>query len=168
MNIKNEAVRFLIPITSSMLFACATLSGTPSDTLIASADYGPAPISPGAAIRDYFKDKLYDPFSAQYEISAPKKGWRSSTLTSPIFGWRVVAKVNAKNRFGGYVGQHIYMFIFRGEAIVDMQDEDLAHTIYDASGDGPGDENTPRKDAGEKPALSEYDADFRRMLSPGK
>jgi len=56
---------------------------------------------------------------------------------------------------GGYVGWHTYMFIFQGEKIVDVADEDLVQTIYDARGDGPDDDNAavplePKKEVKKK------------------
>lgn len=128
---------FLIALCSFMSSGCATLAKAPTPEQVAVADYGSAPTKHEELIRAYFKDRLYDPFTAQYEFSAPRRGWRSSTLTPPIFGWRVMTRVNAKNRMGGYVGWHSYAVLLRGDSIVDVADEDLNKTIYDASGDGP-------------------------------
>jgi len=50
---------------------------------------------------------LKDPMSAQYQFAVPTKGYMHD---APIAGgkihycWKVEAKINAKNSFGGYVG----------------------------------------------------------------
>jgi hypothetical protein len=127
----------MLVFVGGLFSGCATLAKAPTDEEIFAADYGPKPEHPQETIKDYFKFKLYDPTSALWDFSIPKTGWRSSTLQSPIYGWRVFTRINAKNRLGAYVGWDTYVFLLRGDEIVDAQRESDCHTVYDARGNGP-------------------------------
>lgn len=84
---------------------------TPPATVdVAKADYGPYPKNYQAVLKTYFTTTLIDPYSAVIEF--PEKPYKGYTRSAPItggkpnaFGYVVKACFNAKNRFGGYVGQ---------------------------------------------------------------
>lgn len=57
-------------------------------------------------ISNYLGRNLLDPYSAMYRYSIPEK-----FVYDGNFGYRVLGSVNAKNRFGGYVGQETHMFM---------------------------------------------------------
>ncbi|MBP7508267.1 MAG: hypothetical protein KA807_10620 [Prolixibacteraceae bacterium] len=56
---------------------------------------------------------LFDPYSAVYAYSKPEK-----FVYQGIFGYRVFASINAKNRFGGYVGEEMHMFFCFPDKVV--------------------------------------------------
>jgi hypothetical protein len=88
-----------------LLAACAR----PSKEEIATADYGSFPVDHEGVIRGHMARVLKDPYSAQYEfLNTPSQGYWGRT-----FGYRVCARVNAKNSFGGYTGGKLYYFLLR-------------------------------------------------------
>ena len=76
---------------------------------IDSLDAGPYPDNYQSIIKAVFNDILFDPYSAQYEFYEPVK-FGVKIGGHPIGGWLVQLTVNAKNRFGGYVGKEHYAF----------------------------------------------------------
>ena len=74
----------------------------------------------------YFDDVLFDPYSAQYEFEFPQRYWfKESALAGGRLyaGYLVRVSVNAKNRFGGYVGKKMYGFLIQDERIIKVLDE---------------------------------------------
>ncbi|MFH1035201.1 MAG: hypothetical protein V1806_11900 [Pseudomonadota bacterium] len=49
---------------------------TPSQYQIEHADYGQLPQNYQDIIRTYYKDKLFDPYTAVYEFATPITGWK--------------------------------------------------------------------------------------------
>lgn len=78
-------------------------------------------VQPTAAERrlvtEYFRDRLFDPGSAQ---------WRFTKITRDSDGAIICGQVNAKNRFGGYVG-------FSGFFVVTDKGQVVAGEIYDGN-----------------------------------
>lgn len=110
----------------AICFGCAgVLRQPPTQEQAAAADYGPAPETYKAQADAYFNENLFDPFSAQIEYSAIEKGWwyfqPNLGVARLKFGWVLHAKVNAKNRMGGYVGWKAYKFCFRGEKLENIE-----------------------------------------------
>jgi hypothetical protein len=109
-----------------LLAGCAApFQGGPSKEEFEKADFGPPPARPEDAIRTYMKEVLKDPFSAQYEFASPEKAWfgkEGGLLVSRDiqYGWRVIARVNAKNSFGGYVGWQTWIFTFRNGQLMQV------------------------------------------------
>lgn len=75
---------------------------------IARADFGSFPSDYAVRIKAYYEATLFDPYSAHYDTGTPYKaavhrdwihggGW--------IYGYAVDTSVNAKNRYGAYVGR---------------------------------------------------------------
>jgi len=114
------------------LSACAT---APTHEEISRIGYGePLAVDYHRVINDYFNETLFDPYSAKIDIGTPDTG---SIRTSLIEGREVIAgyfvpvKVNAKNRYGAYVGNKDYLFIFRNDQLVKiLNPEDLALTRW--------------------------------------
>jgi hypothetical protein len=63
-------------------------------------------------VRASFQYALFDPFSAQYQLKSPVKGWKSNR-DGISYGWLVEGLVNAKNRMGGYVGYKPFSVLIR-------------------------------------------------------
>jgi hypothetical protein len=62
---------------------------------------------------------LFDPYSAVYEFTRePRHGWVHPVGSPPVFGWKVSGTLNAKNRFGGYVGAKPFFIIIKDEKVI--------------------------------------------------
>lgn len=89
---------------------------------------GESPADYDRQVRAYFEENLKDPSSAIVkEARAPRRaahrldgGFRGRLWSDPA--WWVCYKVNAKNSYGGYVGNHLYMFAFVNGQIAGAQD----------------------------------------------
>jgi len=68
-------------------------------------------------INEYLKTHLIDPYSAIVECSEPtEEAWIWAGVGYETqYGYLVICQVNAKNRFGGYVGAKNYIFRFNGK-----------------------------------------------------
>ncbi len=73
-----------------------------------SADFGPYPNNYKEIIKAYYSKILFDPYSAHYTFEEPIKRY---VRGGEIFGWAVCGTINARNRFGGYVGAKRYWVI---------------------------------------------------------
>ena len=115
---------FYIPLFYSfialILCGCAT---APSQQEMAFADYGPYPDEYQEKVKSLFAKTLRDPYSAVYEFQTPKMGYAYNGLIHGggyTFGWIVQVGVNAKNGFGGYVGEQTYYFMFERDQWEDI------------------------------------------------
>lgn len=85
-----------------ILAACATV---PTSQEMAVADHGQPPTNIEAQLTYYLRLSLKDPDSLKNLIvGVPKKGWARSG-NGFIYGYWVDFSYNAKNSYGGYVGQ---------------------------------------------------------------
>ena len=111
----------------ALLFGCAS-APRPTAQEVISADCGPLPANFEEIIKSVASKNLIDPYSAQYTFSEPVK--QLNRMTSPaVWGWAICGTVNARNRFGGYVGAQPYYalinngrvirFLFQGTTIPD-------------------------------------------------
>lgn len=91
---------FVMIFAALSIVACAT---APTTQELTAADIGGRPENAQQLVKEHFAKTLYDPYSAVYTFDyGPERGyWRGLTTT---VGWVVCGSVNAKNRFGGYVG----------------------------------------------------------------
>jgi len=109
----SKGLKRYIPIIL-MILPLASCASMPSGEQYINADYGSYPQNYEQRIKDYFSNILRDPYSAQYKFHKPFKGWLNKQLYSGHeFGWIVRVWVNAKNAFGGYIGEKHYMFFFK-------------------------------------------------------
>ena len=108
-----------IGLLLSLCTGCVTM---PTQEEIAAFDYGTSlTIDHEKVIKEHFENVLFDPYSAHYNIEAPQKYWykESPLLGNKIYaGYMVFAKVNAKNRMGGYTGMKEYGFLFKNNQII--------------------------------------------------
>jgi hypothetical protein len=81
------------------------------------ADYGPSPRNYEGAVKSRFKGTLFDPDSAVYEFSSPTQAWYRKGQTI-LYGWAVCGTVNAKDRYGAYVGPSPFYVLIRNEEVV--------------------------------------------------
>lgn len=78
------------------------------------------------AVRSYFEKTLKDPESARYTYMPMQNGYvdLGGPLTSGKreVGWFVCGTVNAKNSYGGYVGQRVFMTHFNRITVDSVDD----------------------------------------------
>lgn len=107
--------KLLCLISLSVLAGCVS---NPTSMEINNGDYGAAPSKElyEAKIKSYQEQRLKDPDSAKYRFSEPHKGW--CKFDGKVnYGWIVDYTLNAKNSFGGYVGQKPqFAFVKNGTA----------------------------------------------------
>lgn len=115
---------------SPPLPAAALESGPPAPAAAreAGSRYGDQPVHYEEAIREYFREHLKHPESIQYrEITRPVQGYLTQVTGGFLmrekreYGWTVRATIDAKDADGGSGDSKIYMFLFRGEDIVDAR-----------------------------------------------
>lgn len=101
---------------------CAT---APSAQDQLKAYYGPQPTDAEQIIRSHMDHVLKDPMSATYRLQGwPKTMWvKPGLLAGPFkYGWGICAGINARNSFGGYVGEKMYFFLIQDDQVIHFQD----------------------------------------------
>lgn len=88
-----------------VITGCATGS-KPTPEQLTKEHFTECPPDYQQQIKDQLSRDLFDPYSAMYGYSVPEKFVYKGNL-----GYRVFGSVNAKNRFGGYVGARSHMFM---------------------------------------------------------
>lgn len=112
-------------LATVLLSACAEL---PTQQQMAAADYG-GPVTQSdaeSAAKNFLSSRLKDPYSAVWQCQPVQKGWlRDSRISGGKvhYGWEMNCLVNAKNSFGGYVGNKQYAFLFRDGTLVGANGE---------------------------------------------
>ena len=88
------------------------------------ADYGLYPDNYEELIKEKMQTALKDPQSAQYRYeSKPEKAYNIAYNKSELrYFYRVRVFINAKNSYGGYIGEHKYFFDIRDGSIIDYGD----------------------------------------------
>ena len=123
--------KFALLILIITLFACTACGKRLTLDELKNSDFGPYPNNYEEIIKAYYSNTLFDPYSAQYTFEEPIKRY---VRAGEIFGWAVCGTINAKNRFGGYVGAERYwVMISYGEVKRDFTDflaEAACKTLY--------------------------------------
>ena len=104
-----------------IIFALSLLTNgcaiRPTEKEIEIADYGSYPNEYEQIIRNHMETFLKDPESARYKfLNSPKPGWNG--IGGNKFGYVVCANINAKNSFGGYVGNRMSYFMIRNDRMI--------------------------------------------------
>lgn len=105
-------LRFAV-VVAMILFTTGCF-GVPHPEEVAKIDFGSPPENYETKIKQIMSTQLFDPYSAVYSCWTPCKAATVTPLWigSHTYGWGVQCSINAKNRFGGYVGAKDYMFFF--------------------------------------------------------
>ncbi len=113
-----NCVSILIVLAGSALSGCAS---PPTAEMARKANYGPRPTTAQmvSMVKERMSKSLIDPYSAVYPCSQPTKAWVIAGSGSQgnvesgrtYYGWLSTCSINAKNRFGGYVGAQEYTFM---------------------------------------------------------
>ncbi len=117
-------------IMASAILAASTLALTgcapkpPSQVEISTANYGSLPGDYQQQIKNYMNSILKDPESARYTFERPFKAYSqdgslSSTNGGVRYGYVAGVQVNAKNSYGGYTGNQLYVFMFSNGVMYD-------------------------------------------------
>ena len=132
----NRVLIALLLLSSMFFVGCA--ASPPTADEFAKADYG-SPITQQAAqdkAQSWLKGVLKDPSSAQYDWGTVQQGW---ARTAPIeggkliWGYRLDAKINARNSFGGYNGYKPYLFMFKNSELHAVWGEQVLGSGYSAT-----------------------------------
>ncbi|WP_419832801.1 hypothetical protein [Endozoicomonas atrinae] len=91
----------------AMITGCASKKYTPEQI-------GPESYNYKQIALYYFQSVAKDPDSVKMQMGPIK--------LTPL-GWRACARVNAKNSFGGYVGDKGYLFTYRNGKLVKMLED---------------------------------------------
>ena len=107
----------LLTVVLAVLSGCAT---TVTREQWQSADYGEKLDNSVylAYIQKSVQNSLIDPDSLRMSCADARKGWATNINERAQFGWIVYCEVNAKNRFGGYVGAKPYIYLFKGDKVL--------------------------------------------------
>lgn len=109
----------LVALSIFLFTGCAK---PPTPQQIATANYGSFPSSYQEIIKTFMHDGLFDPYSAMYEKwSGPSKGYFYS-VGGQWFGYRVCVNINAKNKFGAYVGASRHYFLLNNGKVTVYRD----------------------------------------------
>lgn len=117
----NTNTTILFILAATLLTACASRI-IPTKSEAQKADYGTEPTFDQAQkiVKKYMESRLLDPESATYKCLPPAKGWASATKLEHAelggkvhYGYIIPCTINAKNRFGGYVGAKNYGFMIQ-------------------------------------------------------
>jgi hypothetical protein len=106
----------VVAVVALVAGGCASVPAGP-------ADYGPPPSPQGAeaAIQQFFRTTLKDPYSMRdLLIHAPQPECYPRGLINgggSVCGHKVCVSINAKNSFGAYTGAEVYVFWFRGDRV---------------------------------------------------
>lgn len=112
---------FALFILTTLIVACAK---QPSFEEMATWDYGPYPEQYEEIVKNYMSRSLFDPYSAQYIFNgSPSKNYLMRPFGETLYGWHGTVSVNAKNRFGGYVGYHTFDYIIRYGTIIYFEEK---------------------------------------------
>lgn len=111
--LKRSGRNTLLIALAVCLAACAT---APTADQLTNADYGPPPPeNHQQIIKDWFEERLIDPTSPLYSFRNPAQGYTQENAfygTQLQFGWIICGTVNAKNRYGAYVGREPFFTLF--------------------------------------------------------
>lgn len=97
------------------------LSGCKTTSQAIQEDPGPYPTNYEASIKQWMQFNLKDPSSVQgFSATEPKRGAAFFGMINggAVSAWSSCAYFNAKNSFGGYVGQQGYVFYIKNGQVI--------------------------------------------------
>lgn len=106
-----------IALATSALVMAGCAPKPPSQVEITTANYGSLPADYKQQITNYMASSLKDPESARYTFEPTFKGYSQDGSMAAsggkvTYGYVAPVLVNAKNSYGGYTGNHQYVFMF--------------------------------------------------------
>jgi len=99
--------RLLVFVFVCFLTACSVTP--PSKIEMDAADYGQLPNDYQQQIKDWWSNRLKDPYSSKFTFSTPEKAWFKDGILAESggairYGWIIPITLNAKNSYGAYTG----------------------------------------------------------------
>lgn len=117
-------MKFCVLALIALLVGCAGTTGGRAMGVNTWEEVGSAPKNYEKTSEAFIKSQLKDPDSLkQFSATAPIKTSCSVGIYGSHFGWLVRVTYNAKNSFGGYVGEKQIYLWFSGENIVRVTDD---------------------------------------------
>lgn len=87
-------------------------------------DYGPFPMQYSQIVTSALKAGLFDPYSAVISVKSPERRYfRKAFTPGAKFGWGGYATMNAKNRYGAYVGEKRYIYLIKNNELVELRED---------------------------------------------
>lgn len=122
----SRLLAIIVLVQCAFLNGCA--SGPPTQAEFAKADYGSSISQQDAQSKAeaFMRGILKDPMSAQYEWGSVERGWARDAPFSGgtlYWGYKLDARINARNSFGGYGGAKQYMFMFHDGDLIGVWGE---------------------------------------------
>lgn len=119
---KKIMVAVIVAASALALAGCAPKP--PSQVEISTAQYGSLPNDYQQLIKNHMNSILKDPESARYTFEPPFKAYSqdgslSSTNGGVMYGYVAGVQVNAKNSYGGYTGNQLFVFMFSNGVMYD-------------------------------------------------
>ncbi|QGX91265.1 hypothetical protein EFZ10_06250 [Tatumella sp. TA1] len=108
--------KIILALCFSILVGC--VSSPPTDE-ISKADFGNLPSNHQDLVKEKLGTTLKDPYSAHYNFGLVGKAWCKSGFTT-YYGWLIPVTVNAKNSYGGYVGNTPMAFLYTKGQVIDF------------------------------------------------
>jgi hypothetical protein len=100
---RNNLVVIIIMLSLS---GCASSGGQPTAEQLANNTFAECPSDYQQMIKQRLSANLIDPSNVMFRFSRPEK-----YVNSGQYGHVVSVGVNAKNRFGGYIGEQLHEFM---------------------------------------------------------
>ena len=88
-----------------LLCAC-TSGGRPTPEQLANNSFAECPSNYQEMVQQRLSANLIDPYSAKFRFSTPEK-----YVYGGQYGYAFAVGLNAKNRYGGYVGEQVHEFM---------------------------------------------------------
>lgn len=152
-----------------------TLESGPTQEELRAGDFGTEPFGYREQIRAHMESRLFDPSSAEYRYDGPPvPGYAHlrGNRHPAVLGYLVSVQINAKNRYGGYVGYKPHLFLIRNSSTHEVPIGVRWRAVPGAgaaraSRSKPGDpyEECERKTTA-KPLTDEWVQDMRQCMEP--
>lgn len=101
------------------LSGCGYIKPKPSDLQVANFGERPTRDEAASLVKTHMSKALFDPYSAVYECDEPRKAWGNS-VGKLYYGYAVTCNINAKNRFGAFVGSQAHRFIISSGTVSEI------------------------------------------------
>lgn len=104
------------------LSGCAT---TVSKQEVPTARFEALPPDYQQKIKQFNVGRLKDPYTAVYRFGEPRKGYWQDGIAHggrKYFGYVIPVGINARNSFGGYVGEQMYYYGYQNGQIAGITD----------------------------------------------
>ncbi|OQW62748.1 MAG: hypothetical protein BVN29_18495 [Nitrospira sp. ST-bin5] len=95
----------LVALLILSLGGCAS-GGRPTAEQLANNSFSECPSNHQEVVQQRLSANLIDPYSARFRFSTPEK-----YVHGGQYGHMFTVGLNAKNRFGGYVGEQVHQFM---------------------------------------------------------